>query len=270
MSIENLYDKVSKTYNQEKSLDVLEKANDFAFDMMQKYEEAFSSILALGIGDGKHVEPYKAQYPKANIAGLDISKGMLLKAKNSLGCETYHGDIKDASQLIQAKTFSYVMAHFVCAYVKPEIVLREAHQLLAPGGYVSVVNNTFESFPTLWSLYEKYLSKKGILRHRVKHHINKAMSTVHAPKDLDTLKKDFEQQGFEVVDVLYQGIDISLESYQECYEFFVNGGWFLSGLVHPFVPERALRFLFQQMIKLHFALPYKDTLKIAVVIGKKK
>lgn len=269
MSIEELYDKVAKTYNQEKSLAVLEKANQFAFEMMKPYQDAFSSILALGIGDGVHVAPYKKVYPNAHIAGLDISKGMLEKVRRSLDCETFHGDIADASKLIKNKTFSYVMAHFVCAYVKPDVVLREAHALLDRGGYVSIVNNTFESFPTLWALQDAYMSKKGFFRERLKQHVNNALKTVHAPKDLESLKSDFEREGFEIVDVKYEGIDINLDSYQACYDFFINGGWFLSGLVHPFVPERALRFLFQQMIKLHFALPYQDTLKIAVVIGQK-
>lgn len=270
MSIEELYDKVAKTYNQEISLEVLAKANDFAFEMMKPYEDARRSLLALGIGDGMHVDAYKKTYPNIEISGLDISKKMLLKAKESLQCDIYHGDIANASQLIQDKRFSYVMAHFVCAYVSPDVVLREAHALLAPGGYVSVVNNTFESFPMLWALYEKFMSKKSLIRHRVRAHVEKAISTVHAPKNIETLKAEFESKGFEIVDIKYQGIDICLESYQECYDFFINGGWFLSGLVHPFVPERALRFIFQQMITLHFALPYQDTLKIAVVIGKKK
>lgn len=270
MSIEELYDKAAKTYNQEKSLDVLQKANDFAFDMMTPYHDAFKKMLALGIGDGMHVAPYKKAYPEAKIAGLDISTKMLLKAKQSLQCDTYHGDIAKASELIQDQAFSYVMAHFVCAYVSPDIVLREAHKLLAPKGYVSVVNNTFESFPTLWALYDKLLAKKGFVRERIQNHVEKAMKTVHAPKNLDTLQSTFEAQGFEIVDVRYEGIPISLQSHKECYDFFINGGWFLSGLVHPFVPEKVLRFLFQQMIKAHLAFPYEDTLNIAVVIGRKK
>lgn len=270
MSIEELYDKAAKTYNQEKSLEVLQQANDFAFDLMADHPDAIKKMLALGIGDGMHVVPYKKAYPEAKIAGLDISSKMLLKANQALGCDTYHGDIAKASELIHDHTFSFVMAHFVCAYVSPDIVLREANRLLAPNGYVSVVNNTFESFPTLWALYEKLLAKKGFIRDRIKAHVEKAMKTVHAPKNLQTLKSTFEQQGFEIVDVKYEGIPIKLQSYKECYDFFINGGWFLSGLVHPFVPEKVLRFLFQQLIKAHFAFPYEDTLNIAVVIGRKR
>lgn len=270
MSIEELYNKAAKTYNQEKSLDILYQANDFAFEMMKAYPEAFSSLLALGIGDGMHVLPYKHAYPNASISGLDISSKMLLKARQSLGCDTYHGDIAKASQLIQDKTFSYIMAHFVCAYVEPDIVLKESHELLQTGGYVSVVNNTFESFPTLWALYDKLMAKKGFIRDRVESHVKNALKTVHAPKDLDALKASFTEQGFDIVEVKYETLKLSLSSYQECYDFFINGGWFLSGLVHPFVPEKVLRFLFQQLIKHHFALPYEDTMKIAVVIGKKR
>lgn len=270
MSIEALYDKAAKTYNQEKSLDVLSTANDFAFEMIRPYQEAFSNLLALGIGDGMHVAPYKKAYPNVPISGLDISQKMLLKAKRSLKCDIYHGDISKASTLIQDKTFSLVMAHFVGAYVEADIVLREANRLLSSGGYVSVVNNTFDSFPGLWALYQEFLSKKGLMRQALRAHVEKALSTVHAPKNLDALKKEFESQGFEIVEVKYENIEICLKSYQECYDFFINGGWFLSGLVHPFVPERVLRFLFKKMLKSHFSLPYKDILKIAVVIGRKK
>ena len=59
MKIEDIYNTIADTYNQKASADVLLEANNRVFSYTIKHVKEVGSLLALGIGDGLSLIPYK-------------------------------------------------------------------------------------------------------------------------------------------------------------------------------------------------------------------
>lgn len=268
MSIEKIYDKAVKHYSQDVSAEVLDKSNKLVIDFIAKHYPQIKKILALGIGDGFFLVPYMRAYPKAKLAGLDISVNMLEKAKKTLGCETHHGGIAEASSIVQDKDFDLLMAHFVCAYVTPHEILRESKKLLKKGGYLSLVSNVEASFPKMHSLYQNYVSQKGFLRSYLKKHIDQSLETVTVPKDVESFVKQVEQEGYSLLQKESLTIEVSFDDAESLYQFFVGAGWFANGLVHSLLPVGVIKFIFKRLIKKLIQFPCCDALKIAVITAK--
>jgi ubiquinone/menaquinone biosynthesis C-methylase UbiE len=269
MKIERIYDKVAETYNQEVSREVLSKANYTAYKMISSKLDSFSSVLAMGIGDGHYLLPYKQQKPELNFHGLDISKQMLEKAEQKLGCKTYHGDIYHCYELVDGQSFDLITAHFILAYVRKQALLKQCRQLLNPEGYLSVVTNTLNSFPNLRAILKNYLQCGSLVSKMVGKHVSKALETVFVPKDSEEIKDLFDGAGFECVSFCVEDIEIVLKDAEAFYQFFIKGGWFASGLVHPLVPEGVIKGGFKQMVKRYVPFPYRDHLNIVIAVAKK-
>ncbi len=270
MSIEQLYDKVAKTYNQELSANVLDEANGLAFEYIQDYDKRMYDILSLGVGDGHFMLPFKEHYPEATLHGLDISSQMLQKAHDLLGCQTYHGDIADASLLIEESRFDLVVAHFVCAYVAKSRLLAQCQKLLNQDGLLSIVTNTYQSFPQLRARFDDYVAKDTFFRRKIKQHMAHTLETVHVPHDIESLKAFMQQNDFEIEKEHVTEIEVSFASAKEFYDFFINGGWFISGVIHRYMPMWLLKRFFYFMVQKNIDFPFSDTLTIAIVLGRFK
>jgi trans-aconitate methyltransferase len=270
MHIEKLYDKVANTYNQDVSGQVLNQAKKVAIDLAIQQRNQFSSILALGVGDGTDLLPYKQQFPKADLHGLDISENMLKKAAATLDCATYYGDIAKASSLIQKHDFDLIIAHFVTAYVPLPSILSECKKMLPKNGMVSIVTNTMSSFTNAQALLPKLENSSNPFNRLVAHHVKKALKTVYVPKNLNHLESMFSEEGFNLTVLKEEEIQIELNSEKDIYDFFINGGWFVSGLVHPLLPDGLLRKVSSQLVHRLFPIPYQDTMKIAIAIAEYK
>lgn len=270
MSIEKVYDRGVGYYNQSLSAFVVEKAGQSAFETYLKAKKTPINMLALGIGDGKFMLPYQKAYPKAILSGLDISSNMLISARQLLGCKTYHGCIADANKLIQNQKFDLIMAHFVCAYVSPEVILNESQQLLSETGIISIVSNTLSSFPNLMALYQKHIKGSGFLKNALKRHVDKSLLTVHVPKSTDDLAILAEKEGLVVIEKNALTIDICFNNDESFIDFFMNAGWFANGLVHPLVPQNVIQYFFKKLVKNHMQFPFTDTLDISVLLAKRQ
>lgn len=267
MKIQKLYDNIAATYNQKASADVLSDANDRAFSYVKNKAMSFGSILALGIGDGAHLIPYKQYYPKSSIHGLDISEKMLFKAKALLGCKVYQGDIASASTLIGKQDFDLILAHFVCAYVPVSTILKECKLLMSDHAQVSIVTNTMASFSKMQLMFEKMRKSVNPFNKLIGHYIKQTLKTVFVPKNLDDLKLVFAENGMKISESSMVDIKINLKTEQEVFEFFVDGGWFASGLAHPLVPKKVLHNVIRRLIHDHVSLPYEDTLQVVIALG---
>jgi ubiquinone/menaquinone biosynthesis C-methylase UbiE len=269
MKIEKLYDAIAETYNQKISAGVLSDANNTACSLIEKETIAPKSILALGIGDGVCLLPYKDAYPNAKLYGLDISENMLRKARERLFCETFHGDLAQASQLIDKKDFDLILAHFVVAYVPLLQTLGECKRLLSNKGLISVVTNTMSSFPNMQNILKKLEKSLNPLHRLVAHHVKQALKTVYVPKNAEALKAAFKLTGLKLQQLELKDIKVHLKTEQEVFEFFIAGGWFASGLIHPLIPQRVGQAIVKWLIRQHVSLPFEDHLEIAIAIGSK-
>lgn len=266
MQIERLYDKVAKTYNQDISGKVLDKAKQKAVDLALMQERSFNSILALGMGDGTDLLPYVEHYPNADLHGLDISEKMLERAKTILNCSIYHGDISKASSIIDKRDFDFILAHFVSAYVPLPFILAECKKLVAEGGLISIVTNTMDSFPVAQALLPILEESPNPFNKLVAYHIKKTLKKVYVPQDLDHLQKMIETSGFRLKTLEEKKIKISLKTEKDVFDFFIHGGWFVSGFMHPLLPHKLMSRVCQQLIHKNFSMPYEDSMKIAFAI----
>ncbi len=269
MRLENVYDKVAQTYNQSLSGEVLTEAKYAAFDLVKRERNHLDSILALGMGDASDLLSYHSNYPQAELHGLDISSAMLERAQSLLECRTYHADIAQASSIIKKKNFDLITAYFVSAYVPLSTILQQSYKLLAKDGIISILTNTMESFPTGQQLMHDIFQAPKFLDRFWIPYIKKACANVHVPQDMNHLHSIMHANHFEVIQSKQIEISIHLNTRQEVFDFFINGGWFVSGLSHPIIPEAFLRKMSMKWIEDYVPLPCCDTLKIAVVLGKR-
>ncbi len=268
MQIEQIYDKVARTYNQNKSGEVLNKAKRVAVNMAIQQRQEYKSMLALGMGDGTDLLPYQQACPNAELHGLDISENMLKKAKLLFDCTTYYGDIAHASTLIKKHDFDLIIAHFVTAYVPLPQILHESKKLIAQSGIISIVTNTMSSFPLAQTFLSKLEKSSNPFNKLVANHVKKAMKTVYVPQNLNDLQATLTDNGFRLVAIKEEEIKIKLMNEKEIYDFFINGGWFVSGLVHPLLPHAVLRSVSNQLIYKLFPTPYEDSMKISIAIAE--
>lgn len=269
MKIEKLYDKIAETYNQKASADVLSEANNAAFSLITQHAKQPSSILGLGIGDGVCMLPYREYYPNAKLYGLDVSENMLKKAKQLLNCGVFHGDISQTSSLINNDKFDLILAHFVSAYVPVATSLHECKNVLTEGGLVSVVTNTTTSFSKMQEVLTKLAKSNNPFNRLVNFHVKQALKTIYVPHDAAHLKQIFESSGMQLRELKLVDIQIDLKTEKEVFEFFIDGGWFASGLVHPLLPKCFFHKIVKRLIHEHVHLPYQDTMKVVIAIGSK-
>ncbi len=270
MSIEKVYDRVAKHYNQELSAEVLHKANNAGFDLLTKQKKEINSILALGVGDGVYTKPYAKAYQSAEIAGVDISAKMLKAAQQRLNCQTFHGDISKVSTLIGSKSFDLALAHFICAYVEPEVILSQAYNCLNDNGLVSFVSNTMHSFPHLMRVYNQYIDKQTFIAKTLSKHIDSTLTDVFVPNSLQELTQKISNGGFDVLDKRHMTIDITFSSMDDFTAFFIHGGWFASGLLHSKIHPYLISCLFKVLVKSKLNFPFTDSLDIAICLAQKK
>jgi ubiquinone/menaquinone biosynthesis C-methylase UbiE len=269
MKIEDIYNTIADTYNQKGSADVLLEANNRAFSYTTKHLKEVDSLLALGIGDGLSLVPYKEHFSTATIYGLDISENMLEKARERIGCEICHGSITDASSLVKKTDIDLILAHFVCAYVPIAALLQESKKLLSDKGILSLVTTTKMSFPEMQTILKKMKRSYNPLNKLIYYHVKRAMATVHVPDDLLQLQSELESFGFELMELKLVEIKIKLETEQDVFDFFMKGGWFASGLVHPLLSDRFLHKIVKRIIRSFVRLPYEDSMFVAFSITKK-
>lgn len=269
MKIAKLYDRVAETYNQDLSAHVLNTAKQKALELVLEQGRPFNSILALGMGDGSDLLHYTKHYPFSELHGLDISVNMLERARELLNCQIYLGDINHASKIIDKENFDFIIAHFVAAYVPITSILTECKKLTSKKGVISIVTSTMDSFPVAQSILSKLDSSPNPFNKLVANHVKKALKTTYVPHDLAALKQEIEISGFKILSIEEENIEIHLDTEEDIFEFFIDGGWFLSGIAHPFLTYKLICRIFKHMIHKYYPTPFKDRMKIAIVIAEK-
>lgn len=148
-------------------------------------------VLEIGVGTGKNI-PF---YPNSvYIAGIDLSEGMLNRAKRVLGNQdknrvTLHE--MDAQQMeFPDDTFDEVVATFVfCSVPDPVLGLREAFRVAKPGGKLHLLEHMRAEQSLLASVMETldapihFLSGVHIARQTVSN-VKKAGWEIEQVEDL--------------------------------------------------------------------------------------
>ncbi|MEZ4440981.1 MAG: class I SAM-dependent methyltransferase [Polyangiaceae bacterium] len=105
--------------------------------------------LEIGCGDAGHILPIAAQFPEAELVGIDleadaIADGLAVLAESGMTNVTLRRD--DICDAHLEGSFDYIVAHGVYSWVAPTVqrrLLERIGELLAPDGVAYVSYNTF-------------------------------------------------------------------------------------------------------------------------------
>ncbi len=116
------------------------------------------NILEVGVGTGKNLRYYT---DKAKVTGIDLSSGMLSKAKKEaarLG-KDFNLLQMDAQDLkFKAKSFDYVVCTFIlCSVPEPAKAIREMSRVCKPNGKIVMLEHVLSNIWTV-KLFQRIVS----------------------------------------------------------------------------------------------------------------
>lgn len=128
------------------------------------FEGLEGNILEIGVGTGKNMQYYP---PDANVTAIDLSQGMLSKARKRKETNDYSADLKemDAEDLgFPSDSFDYVISTFVlCSIPDPVKALKEMKRVVKPDGKVIMLEHVLSDHKAISTLqhihnpFTKYL-----------------------------------------------------------------------------------------------------------------
>jgi ubiquinone/menaquinone biosynthesis C-methylase UbiE len=208
-------------------------------------------VLDLAVGTGESLTPLKEIFPGAAFSGVDLSARMLEVAKTKLDFEAIHDDVNNAGRHFAPQSFDLVLMHFLTTFIDGAKVVRESAELLAPGGYYSIVSSTYEAFPVLRELSLKVVSKEFL------------DEVSPAPRDPEVIASFLRGAGLEIVACEQFEKEVSFPNFFELYEFALKSGFFTHILAHV---DAGKVTEFQNM---GVQFPVVDRYKAAVVLARK-
>jgi ubiquinone/menaquinone biosynthesis C-methylase UbiE len=126
--------------------------------LFQKWRKKYLSklkgnILEIGVGTGKNLIYYNN---KAKVTAIDISEGMLEKAKNKQINKEIKLMIMDAQNLkFKSNSFDYIVTTCIlCSIPDPVKALKEMKRVLKPNGKILMIEHVL-SKNKLIALFEK-------------------------------------------------------------------------------------------------------------------
>jgi len=95
-------------------------------------------LLEIGVGTGAHLQLYKEHI----ITGIDISSGMLQKAKQQCDGRVQLLEMNGENLEFAEGSFDYVvLSHVLAVSGNPDKMLSEAYRVMKPGGKLYILNH---------------------------------------------------------------------------------------------------------------------------------
>jgi SAM-dependent methyltransferase len=125
-----------------------------AADFIRRHASPGSSLVDLGCGAGNTLAYLKETTGITDVGGVDVSKRLLERAHDELGCTTYHGSIFDRDFVLGlGRRFDFAVLaavlHHLIGRTRKESrtlarrALANSADLLEPGGHLVVHEPTF-------------------------------------------------------------------------------------------------------------------------------
>ncbi|MFW9990599.1 MAG: class I SAM-dependent methyltransferase [Candidatus Odinarchaeota archaeon] len=153
------------------------------------------NVLEIGVGTGKNLPHY---HPGTEVTGIDISRGMLVKARNRLPLfrgESIELRLMDAGELaFNDGMFDTVVCTFVlCSVPAPVRAVTEMLRVLKPGGWIILLEHVLSKMP-LVALGQRLLNPltRGLLGYNIDRDTVNILRRASAVimKDQDLTKTD--------------------------------------------------------------------------------
>jgi ubiquinone/menaquinone biosynthesis C-methylase UbiE len=259
MELSKVYNKVAEHYDKyADNFGFVPATHEAALAQLLDLDWHNKSIVDLGVGSGEFLSELKQKFPEARMTGVDISEEMLKLAKKKLGLTTICSSLENVDRHLPRHGFDLVIAHFVLAYVGPEIFFEKANELIKPGGYISLVTTTLDSFPASQKFFQKKSEQKGIVGRIVKYFYHRAMQVNHVPQSFAALQQEAEKKGFTIVKHRQVIKDLTFNHLKETMNFWIYGGWAASGVEANFLPTSLFYLMLEMYIQFSVKFPFTD------------
>jgi ubiquinone/menaquinone biosynthesis C-methylase UbiE len=254
MDIGELYDEhIADTYDSD-ALGLLRGGRELALQQLAPHLRALEGdvVVDLALGTGESLLALKPRLPGARLHGIDISARMLAVARQKLPeVHTIHDDAARVGQHFGPGSVDVALMHFLTTYIDARAVIRDVAIALKPGGYLSLVSSTYESFPAIHALALSVLPPELI------------KSVNPAPEGGAELAELMRAAGLDVVEQANFERPIAFEGPAELALWGMQSGFFTHVL--SVLPPAQLQALASQ--SEHF--PLQDRYQAAALLARK-
>jgi len=148
------FGRASKTYEQVSRLQ--RQMGDAMLASLARKNAAPQTILDLGCGTGWFTRKLQALFPEASVVGVDLSPGMIEKAR-SASPDSIQWLTADAESLpFSSDTYDLIFSNLMIQWCQhPQGVLSQCRRLLKPGGRLAVstlLDGTLRELKQAWSV----------------------------------------------------------------------------------------------------------------------
>ncbi len=264
--VSQIYDRVASRYDRDWS-GIYAGARAHCVDQISAELTAAGPVDAidLGIGTGNAFNDLRARIELGDCTGFDVSRGMLMQARQKLGADIrlVNSDAARAVDFVAPESVDLVLSHFLLSFVEADRLLSTAHRVLRPGGLMSLATSTQRSLIELHTGRFRRASKLF----RVKRSLHKA----HTPRDHTHCLEMLRQHGFEIVSERLHRQPVCFESFDDVRSWALDSGWVASRLDDKtglrVVSSRVLFALAQ--LYYHPLYPVDAVNEISIVLARK-
>ena len=233
-----LHDAVARHYNSDDR--IIGAKNRIVFEALAtRFSDraALLRVVDLGVGDGSLLERLQTLPRPLAMTGLDVSTAMLRRATDRVPLTAVLASAEEAAAHLPSGAFDLVLAHFILAYVRPQVLLEQVRALLAPDGVLSLAATTTEGGAPYYAALDKYFRNS---RHPLKRLIgwaaDRALANSHMPADGAELQRRIESAGLRVLSRETLRMPFEFETPEAAYRFGIEDGWAVNILAVPGVP----------------------------------
>lgn len=210
-------------------------------------------VVDLALGTGESLLETGALLPGARLHGIDISSRMIDVARQKMpGVHAIHDDAARVAHHFDAGSVDVALMHFLTTYIDARRVIADVAATLKPGGMLSLVSTTWESFPAVQGLALHVMSAEELQQKNP------------APADGDALAAMMREAGLEVVEQASFEKDICFDSAPGFALWGMQSGFFTHVL--STMPSGQLDTLSSSM-DAHF--PLHDRYRAAALLARK-
>ncbi len=272
MSLKVMYNDIAGHYATANRFGSISESHKCAIDQIHRAHLGQSphyKVLDLGVGNGSFLKQLQPQIPLADFTGIDISKEMLRRARETLPLTTIETSATDASQYLPPHSQDLVLAHFINAYIPIEKLFNQARLLTRATGHFSLITTTYDSFPIAQQQLADFIAEESVLSSIVGHYYKAIVRNTTVAASEEELLHAFENHQFTVLEHQRLSIPITLNNIDELALFGIEGTWFLNSLSIRMLPKNFLLQRLKRLFSKIFTFPYQDTHIIDVVLAKK-
>lgn len=159
--IKQRWDKSSKTYDSCPGHGILSEQENESWKSLLRKALNDKKVDILDVGCGTGVLSLILSEMGHNVTGIDLSEGMLNRAREKADKEKLIADFRigDAEELpFENESFDVVInRHLLWTLLNPEKAVFEWNRVLKPGGKVIIIDGSWGDYNTLYRRIQRYL-----------------------------------------------------------------------------------------------------------------